>query len=876
MLRFNYSFLLLFFVLFSKAQNLVVGGLGNAKANLVLLSNSKINKENELKAPNHIPYLHFNDTSSKINFSPLLPNNQNWVALFNVNTKGKKLNFFMYDGWMASTERITTNHRLRRFEEDITNKISSNAYHMAFQRKQAVENEVFMLVVSPKDGEVKIELSKAQFGVQRTLTYNMKAWEAKFVHIVMPPQEYTVITWSAEQTDRTNTAIKNWKFLHTNDDKNQSQIVAATKTKSSNWQSITIPHTWNTTDVFDSRNFKDTINIMELFKRGIGWYTTSLNIALAEKNKNNQLHFLGANQITEVWVNGSFVGKHIGGYTGFTFNLNKHLRVGNNTVLVKVDSRYNFDVPPHTADYNFLGGLYREVLWQTTNNNYITNTKITTPKVSHKNAAIQIQSTFSNTGAAKKIITNLINPYNEIMQSWVQPILPNQTNISIFDTIKNPILWSTKNPTLYKVYSTLYDANDKALDQTIETMGFRFFNFTADNGFSLNGETLKLKGVNVHQDYLNKGWAIDSAQKLQDYLLMKKMGVNYVRMSHYPKHPYELHLCDSLGFVVWEEIPVVNTVGTEAFIANATMMMQEVIERDYNRPSVIFWGVGNEYYRNFFSEQVANYAIQCTKEVAAICKKLDPYRYTIQAQNDLVDNRILELTDVQGRNRYFGWYEKTYNDFEHEMEEEHKKNPTWKLLVSEYGAEGKYGYHVNNPKIFDHSETYQVNFHKAYWKVIEAKPYIAGGTIWNMFDFASFAKIGNSPHINKKGMMSFDRKPKDVFYYYQSVWTDDLMVHIAGHTNTHRKTIQGNTTPIEVFSNATDVELFVNGISQGKKQKGGNDWIWNVDLKEGYHNIKAIATLHGEVKTSETSFYLRVVKSLDNKEDLKDLDGDGF
>ncbi|TAG09891.1 MAG: hypothetical protein EAZ42_05635, partial [Verrucomicrobia bacterium] len=124
------------------------------------------------------------------------------------------------------------------------------------------------------------------------------------------------------------------------------------------------------------------------------------------------------------------------------------------------------------------------------------------------------------------------------------------------------------------------------------------------------------------------------------------------------------------------------------------MMMQETIERDYNHPAIIFWGVGNEYYRNFFTQDDATAALECTKQVAAVCKALDPYRFTIQAQNDLVDYRIFDLTDIQGRNRYYGWYEKTYNDFEHEMEEEHKKNPTWRLLVSEYGAEGKYGYHV--------------------------------------------------------------------------------------------------------------------------------------------------------------------------------------
>lgn len=875
------------------SQQLQPGGHAANGTILTLVGNSKENQLNQTKSPAQIAYLNFNDTKEKIQFAPQLPNKWNWVALFNVNSKGKKLNFFMYDGWMAATERITSNHRLRRFETDITANISSNAYHIAFQRKQVVENEVFILVVSPKKQKVILQLSKEQFGVERKIEYDMNEWEAKFVHIVMPPQEYTVITWQPEITDRKQQPIRNWKFLLDDDRNKEKTILNETKfpviennesgmaqpmpSNKLKWSEVSVPHTWNTTDIFDSRNFKDSINIMELFKRGIGWYKTTISIPVTEKNKTHQLHFLGANQVAEAWFNGKYLGKHLGGYTGFTFNINKHLRYGApNSLVVKVDNKFDYDIPPHTADYNFLGGIYREVYLVTTNPSQIQHVKFTTPKVSHKNAAIDIQTNFINSnGAVKKVVINLINPYNEIIESWVQHPSSSQQTITINDTIKNPILWNPSSPTLYQLYTILYDANGKALDQTKETIGFRYFDFKADSGFYLNGERLKLKGVNVHQDYLNKGWAVDSAQKRTDYLWMKKMGVNFIRMSHYPKHPYELHLCDSLGFIVWEEVPVVNTVGRDAFITNAKQMMKETIERDYNRPSAIFWGVGNEYYRNFFTAEDAEYALKCTKEVAAVCKTMDPHRYTIQAQNDLVDNRILSFTDIQGRNRYFGWYEKTYNDFEPEMEEEHKKHPDWKLLVSEYGAEGKFGYHVNNPKIFDHSETYQINFHKAYWRTMEKYAYLAGGTIWNMFDFASFAKIGNSPHINKKGMLTFDRKPKDVFYYYQSAWTEEAMVRIAGHTNTHRRTVTGSTTPVEIFSNADEVELFVNGVSQGKKQKA-LDWIWNINLTEGYHKIKTVATKQGVTVTDETAFYLRIVKTLEEIENIKDLDGDGF
>ena len=862
--------LCLLFILYtvtSQAQTLTPGGLAPTGRPLVLTADKQLNQR-YATTPQQISWLQFDDSKEKPQVAPLLPDTLSWIALFNLPVKGKAHNFFVYDGWMAATQRIATNHRLRRFEEDITQQISSNAYHMAFQRKQVVENEVFMLLVSPKKQKVVVELKPEQFSVHRRLEYNMDEGEAKFVHLVIPPPEYTVITWQPEQTARKQTPLTNWQFYFDSSGRKTKSEIANLKSPL-----VSLPHTWNAIDIFDSRNFKDSLNIMELFRRGVGWYKTSFSIPASEKDKQHGVHFLGANQVAEVWLNGAYLGKHIGGYTGFSFPLNKYLRYGTaNELLVKVDSRYSFHIPPHTADYNFLGGIYREVYLTSTHAAHIQQTKFTTPRVSHRNAAVNINTTINNSGVAKKLVVNLVNPYNEIQQSWVLPV-HNQRNFNITDTVKNPVLWSPSNPVLYKLYSTLYDAQDKPLDQTVTNVGFRYFDFRADSGFFFNGQPLKLKGVNVHQDYLNRGWAVDSAQKREDYLWMKKMGVNYVRMSHYPKHPYELHLCDSLGFVVWEEIPVVNTVGRDSFIANAKMMMREMIARDYNHPSVVFWGVGNEYYRNFFTAEDAAYALRSTRECAAVAKALDPYRYTIQAQNDLVDERIMSLTDIQGRNRYFGWYEKTYNDFAQEMEEERKKHPDWKLLVSEYGAEGKYGHHVAASKIFDHSETYQVDFHKAYWKVISEQPYLAGGTIWNMFDFASFAKIGNSAHINKKGMLTFDRKPKDVFYYYQSVWTDEPMLRIAGHTYTHRRTVIGKPTNIEVFSNADEVELFVNGASQGRRKRA-EGYTWQVPLAEGYHRIRAVA--NNNTLRDETGFYLRLVQPAADGEGIKDLDGDGF
>ncbi|MFZ5972150.1 MAG: glycoside hydrolase family 2 protein [Bacteroidota bacterium] len=846
-------FVLSYFI--SYPQSPVSGGLQNNKT-LILTPSPEDNKRLEGKNPFEVDFLGLKENSISFEFSPKLPKEWNWVALFNVSLKGKTINTFYYDSWVATDQsRIITNGRRRNFDVDITKQIKSNAYHIAFQRKQVAENEVFILIVSPAKQKVIVEIDKEQFGVSRRLMYDMEANEAKFVHIVIPPKEYTVVTWQKENTPAQKILLsKGWKFH-----KGDVRGAEAENFDDARWEDVNIPHTWNASDLFDYRNFKDSIDITEMIWRGVGWYRKQFIAQESWKGKYTKVNFLGANQVAEVFINGKFVGKHVGGYTDFHYDISPYLEYGKpNTLAVKVDNRFDYDIPPHTADYNMLGGIYREVEILSLNPVFISKVHITTPAVNIDSARVEVSAILNNKLQVDKsvtLLTNLINPYNEIIQSKIQTVRVKAgvkaSFQTVFEKVEKPLLWSPDYPNLYRISTTLYEPSGTlqtkgaALDQRFDNMGFRFYSFDANKGLNFNGKALKMKGVNVHQDYMHKGWAVDKKQKREDFVHIKKMGANYVRLSHYPHHPYVLDLCDSLGLMVWSEIPVVNTVGKEKFIENAVKMMEEMITRDINHPSILIWGVGNEYYRNFFNKEDAEYALKSTDAVAKKVKELDPYRPTIQAQNDLVDDRIMRLTDLQGRNRYMGWYEKTYDDFEHEMKKDHEKYPDWKMIVSEYGAEGKYGYHVNNPTLFDHSETYQINLHKAYWKVIRDNDFIIGGTIWNMFDFASWAKIGNIPHINQKGMMTYDRKPKSVYYYYQSQWTEEPMVYIYSHTHVHRSGNPNEKQDIEVFSNCDEVELFLNGISQGKQAKSYG-YIWKVTYNQGVNDVKAIGHKQGE------------------------------
>jgi beta-galactosidase len=811
-----------------------------------------------------------------------LPNDWKWIMATNVALKsGKKTNFFFHHSWLGTTEKVRTNARRRNFPTDITQQLKSNAYVVGIHRESLVENEAFIELISPVKQTVILELPKEVFKLNRRLTYEMEAWEAKFVHVVIPPKEYSNMIWKETPDIRPKMVLKNdWDFTFSKENPFKS-------TSKKDFEKVSVPHVFEYKQNFDSRQIHDTLDISEMYKRDIGWYKKTFTIPQNWKGKYLRINFLAANKIAEVWLNDKYLGKHLGGYTDFHWGINDHVLWDKpNTLIVKVDNQYNFDIAPHSSDYNEQGGIYREVELMAWNPVFVKDIAITTPKVSPTLADVHCKITFNNKAkkdAKVKVITNLINPNGEIFATRISKVdILDNTKPTIteqFNDIENPLLWFPENPFLYKVMCRLVDENEQIIDEKIENFGIRTYVFDKDKGFTINGVKKKLQGVNHHQDNFMTGWANDSTAKRKDYLLMKEMGVNFIRMSHYPHHPYELYLCDSLGIMVWEEIPVVNSVGREEFIKNTVKMTEEMINRDKNHPSILTWGVGNEYYRDYFVKEQVELALECTKAVIKKIKELDLTRPTTQAQNDLADDRIMPLTDLHGRNRYFGWYTggsaylgfEGYDGFAKGMEIERKLHPEWNVIISEYGAEAKYGYHVEKPERFDHSETYQLAFHKAYWEYIKKTDWISGSTLWNMFDFVSFAKIGNIPHINQKGTMTYDRKKKSLFYYYQSEWTTTPMVHINAHNQYHIASEVPENKPLEVFSNCESVELFLNGISQGIKKKA-DGYSWNITYQIGYNNIKAVGSKEGETVKDSHTVHFSIQNKIKVKSNGKDSD----
>lgn len=620
---------------------------------------------------------------------------------------------------------------------------------------------------------------------------------------------------------------------------------------------INLPHTWNTQDALSGK-----ID----YKRGIGNYEKSIFVPNEWKGKRLFIRFDGANTITNVLVNGKSVGEHRGGYTAFVFELTKFLKYGQyNNLWVRVNNAEQLEVMPLVGDFNFYGGIYRDVFLMLTDNVCISPLDYASPgvylkqeKVSENEALVQARILLSNRLVSKKNVTLQLKVMDgdKIIIHRNKIIALNPDNKEIETTIplsfKNPKLWNGEiDPFMYKVEVQLFIDN-KEIDKVTQPLGLRFFSVDANKGFMLNGKSFQLKGVCRHQDRAKIGNALTKVQHDEDMALILEMGANAIRLSHYPHAPYFYDILDQHGFVVWSEIPFVGPGGyidqgfvdQESFKANGREQLKEMIRQNYNHPSVCFWGLFNEL------KEVGDNPFDYITELNKLAHAEDPTRITTSASN--IDGDINKITDLIAWNRYDGWYEGMPSCLGTWLDKTHKENPAFKIGISEYGA-GASIYHQQDslekasPLSMWHPENWQTFYHIENWKVIASRPFVWGTFIWNMFDFgASHRTEGDCIGINDKGLVTFDRKnKKDAFYFYKANWNKKQpTLHISDKRNI-RKT--NSIATVMVFSNTSVVELFVNGISMGKKTPDNfSIFMWfDIKLIDGDNCIFVKATHNG-------------------------------
>lgn len=634
------------------------------------------------------------------------------------------------------------------------------------------------------------------------------------------------------------------------------------------WSDVELPHTWNGKDMQLKYNE---------FYAGDAYYRKSFLADETLKDKRVFLRFEGVGQVADLYVNGEFVGEHKGGYSAFAFELTKMLKYGKeNEILMRVNNASRPDViPVNHVLFGVYGGIYRPVwLVVTEKVNIAVNdcaspgVYITQKNVSPKSADVKVKVKLENKNAAPQqvVLENAIYDRNgKLCQKESREITVTPQGTQSFETdfvIRKPNLWQgRKDPYLYKVV-TQVKAGGRVLDEMVQPLGLRKYEIVAGKGFYLNGELYPMYGVCRHQDWWNIGSALKKENHDFDMAMIMDIGATTVRFAHYQQSDYIYSKCDSLGLIIWAEIPFVNRVSTKE-ADNAKQQLKELIRQSFNHPSIYIWGLHNEVYNP------AEYTATLTKELHDLAKTEDPDRYTSSVNGfGHMEHPVNVNADVQGMNRYFGWYEKKIQDIKPWIEDLETRFPTYKFMLTEYGADANIahqteylGESLNWGKPY-YPETFQTKMHEYQWSVIAQHPYIVASYLWNMFDFGVPASYrGGVPARNMKGLITIDRKiKKDSYFFYKANWSKDPVVYI---TQRRLKEREKKMTEVTVYSNVGEPALYLNGEKIAGVQKGFTDihYIFpNVELRQGMNTLKTVVIKNG--KTYEDNIEWNFTKEM--------------
>jgi beta-galactosidase len=640
---------------------------------------------------------------------------------------------------------------------------------------------------------------------------------------------------------------------------------------------VHIPHSWNNLDVMD-----DTPG----YYRGIGVYKKELVIDDSYRDKQLYLHFEGANQIADVYINNIHALQHIGGYTAFTVPLEGIITYGANEpneIRVEVDNRWNKNIPPLSADFTFFGGIYRDVYLIAKNRvhfsplDYASEGVYITPlNVSSASADLHVKTVVNNTGTELTRLTLrtlLYDKQGKVVGRKETPFMVEGENSVTIEhellSIASPHLWTPESPYLYNALNQLVGSDGEVLDENVNPVGFRWFHFDAETGFHLNGNPCKLIGSSRHQDYKFKANALVDDHAVRDVELLKKMGGNFLRIAHYPQDKAVIQACDRLGILCAIEIPLVNEITeTKEFVKNSEHMLMEMLRQYHNHPSLVIWCYMNEILlRDKYDDDMAKKkkyhesVYQLAKKLEEIIREEDTTRYTMHASHGAYekyrDAGLLDLPMIVGWNLYPGWYGGQFEEFPVFLDRFHAEFPDKITAVTDYGADNDPRIRSDNPIRFDKSTEYSTRYHQYYFKTIMERPFVAAGMIWNLADFNSETRGETMPHINNKGLLTWDRKIKDQYLFYHTLLAAEPRVTIlnAGWEKRTGIAEEGeNVTrqPLQVASNLPSVELIVNGETLGVQKVTDGLAEWVVPFKDGYNTIIAKGEGGGETVKDET------------------------
>ncbi len=642
----------------------------------------------------------------------------------------------------------------------------------------------------------------------------------------------------------------------------------------SKWDAINLPHTWNNMDGQDGGNN---------YYRGIGWYRLHLKADPAWAGKEIYIKFDAASINSVVYVNGKPAGKHAGAFGAFCFDITPLLDLkGENVIAVQVSNKHDNNVAPLSGDFTVFGGIYRGVHLLVLNRLSISpiddassGVRIRQDQVTAEQAELNVQTTLRYFGAVDDqprctLKCELVDAAGNVATSNSKRvgIEGGDQLVDIDLKLAHPHLWNArKDPYLYTMRVTLTDSANKVIDIVEQPVGLRFYHVDPEKGFFLNGQPYRLVGVNRHQDWIDKGWAISLADHEKDFADMMEMGCTGVRLAHY-QHAQEFYdLCDRGGMVAWAELPLVNAVTpSPEFDANASQQLRELIKQSFNHPSICFWSLSNELRgpstKTEEQKKMTDHEVELITKLNAEAHQLDPTRLTTQASAIQPGKPQDAITDVVAFNRYFGWYGGKPNGLGPDLDKIHKTYPDRAVGISEFGAGAAISQHEVNPNQPKpggkwHPEEWQCVVHEAAWEAIKPRDWIWGTFIWCEHDFAADQRNeGEHAGRNDKGMVTYDRKTKkDAFYFYKANWSAEPVVYITERRFTPRAVADA---PVKIYSNCESVELKLNGKSLGSAKGSDIDVFLfdKVQLQPGENTLEAIGIRDGKPITDSCTIVL--------------------
>ena len=638
----------------------------------------------------------------------------------------------------------------------------------------------------------------------------------------------------------------------------------------SQWRQLDLPHDWSIEGEFSEQNPAGTGG--GALPGGLGWYRKMFTVPATAKGKLIFIEFDGVYRNGEVWINGHYLGKRPYGYSTFEYELTPYLVYGaqRNVIAVKVDNSQQ----PNSRWYSG-SGIYRNVWLTTLDPVHVEHwgAYVTTPEVNEQSASVKVQTKVSNgsKSSAPVNLTTIIQDATgrEVARAAERNVAAKGSHAEVSQTLSlsAPMLWSDDRPYVYKVISQL-EQGGTVLDRYETPLGVRTFRFDVEKGFFLNGKPVKIRGTCNHHDLGSLGTAVNTRALERQLQLLKGMGVNGLRTSHNPPAPELLELADRMGFIVMDEAFDMWKIEKTKYDYHLDWDewhkrdLEDMVLRDRNHPSVFIWSIGNEVVEQWNNNPLGG---TISRELVGIVRNLDRTRPITSACNGVSrDNKVLSEGDLDlvGTNyahRRLPEFAKMFpgrpiigtetNSSLHTRGS--YRMPSDDILRWPYkDAEALKISPTYECSAYDNSTANWGSAHEETWKLVKDHDFFSGMFIWTGWDYIGEPTPFPWPAISSYfGIIDLAGFPKDAYYFYQSEWTDKPMLHILPHWNWK----PGETVDVVAyFNHADEVELFLNGRSQGKKRKENGEMhvFWRLPFESGV--LKAVSRKDGrEVLTDE-------------------------